>query len=588
MAELRYGVSIPSPATQRLTVELAAADLPAGDALLSMPRWAPGWYVLREYSRNVETIRARTPAGREVAVEKDGVSTWRIRKGRGKSVVVTLTIHAPKWGDAYSFVDAHHASLFGPSVFPWIHGTKHEPATLAIDAPEAWKRISTGLEPVNGDPRLREAEDYDHLIDSPIEIGNHEVRRFEAGGKPHELAIVGGPIATDPAKVVADLAKIVEEEGRMFGELPYDRYVFLLYVTPEPTGSLEHRNSTTLTMLPACFESPERYVNKFLATSAHEFFHLYNVKRIRPADLVPFDYLNEQHTKLMWIFEGLTSYFDDRIVMRAGLTEREDYLRKIANNVTTLRTTPGRRLENLHDASFDSWTKFMSKDANWGNRGISFYTKGLLVGMCADLLIRKRSKGRGSLDDAMRTVFRDTKRKNYAGLTERRFRSACEAAAGAKLPEIFDGMLDTTMEIDFDEYLGLAGYRLAPDRPKRGRLEPKATQEGFVGAEWETREGRVFVAKVPVDTPAHLCGLLAGDEVVFVNDRRVASAAELADRIRWAAPGDALRFLVARHGRPTEVAIVATKAPVAAWKVAKKRSRSLAERKLGEKWLEVS
>jgi predicted metalloprotease with PDZ domain len=230
----------------------------------------------------------------------------------------------------------------------------------------------------------------------------------------------------------------------------------------------------------------------------------------------------------------------------------------------------------------------MSKDTNWGNRGISFYTKGLLVGMCADLLIRKRSKGKGSLDDAMRTVYRDTKRKGYSGLTERRFRAACEAAAGAKLPEIFDRMLDTTDEIDFDEYLDLAGYRLAPDRPKRGRLEPKPAKEGYIGASFETREGRVFVGKVPVDTPAHLCGLLAGDEVVFVSDRRIGSASELADRIRWAKPGDALRLLVSRYGRPTEIAVMVSKAPVKAWKVSKKRSRSLAERKLGEKWLEVS
>jgi predicted metalloprotease with PDZ domain len=373
----------------------------------------------------------------------------------------------------------------------------------------------------------------------------------------------------------------------MFGELPYDRYVFLLYVTPQPTGSLEHRNSTTFTMVPACFEDPALYVNKWLATAAHEFFHLYNVKRIRPAEMVPFDYLREQQTKLMWIFEGLTSYFDDRIVLRAGLTERTDYLAKIAKNITTLRTMPGRRYESLHDSSFDGWTKFMVKDENWQNRGISFYTKGLLVGMCLDLLIRQRSKGKGSLDDAMRAVYRDTKRKGYGGLTERRFRSACERAAGAALPEIFDDMLDTTEEIDFDRWLGLAGLAVKPDWPKRGRLQPPAKREGYVGAEWETREGRVYAAKVPLDTPALHCGLMVGDEVLFVNGRRIESASELTSRIRWAAPGSALAFTVARYGRRQDVSVVAGKAPPRKWKVVQKRTRSLPERKLGEKWLEA-
>jgi predicted metalloprotease with PDZ domain len=559
--------------------------LAGAEARLSMPRWAPGWYVLREYSRNVEEIRATTADGRAIPVTKAGVSTWSIRKGRARSFTVTLRVYAGKWGDAYSFVDAEHASLFGPSVFPWIEGLEHEPATVEIDAPESWREVSTGLEPVDGDPRVRRALDYDHLIDAPIEIGNHEVRRFEVEGLPHELAIVGGPIGVDPEKLVEDLTLIVAETGRMFGELPYDRYVFLLYVTPQPTGSLEHRNSTTFTMVPECFEDPALYVNKWLATAAHEFFHLFHVKRIRPADLMPFDYLREQHTKLMWIFEGLTSYFDDRIVMSAGLMEREEYLAKIAKNVSTLRTTPGRRFESLHASSFDSWTKFMSKDGNWGNRGISFYTKGLLVGMCLDLLIRRRSNGKGTLADAMRAVYRDTKRKNYRGLTETRFRAACEKAAGAPLPEIFEGLLDTTEEIDFAEHLDPAGYALRPDWPKRERLQPDPRREGFVGAEWETREGRVFVAKVPIDTPALHCGLVPGDEVVFLNGRRIESAKALTDRIRWTSPGDTLTFTVARYGKRTDVPVLATKPVPPKWKLVAAKKRSLAQRKLGEAWL---
>jgi predicted metalloprotease with PDZ domain len=227
----------------------------------------------------------------------------------------------------------------------------------------------------------------------------------------------------------------------------------------------------------------------------------------------------------------------------------------------------------------------MSKDENWANRGISFYTKGLLVGMCLDMAIRERSRGKASLDDAMRTVYRDTRRKDYAGLTGKRFRAACEAAAGSPLPEIFDEILPGTDEIDFDEWLGRAGHSLKPDWPKRGRLEPAAKREGFIGAEWETREGRVYAAKVPLDTPALASGLLPGDEVLFLNGRRVESVKELSERIRWTKPGDTLRLVVSRYGRMVTIDLIATRTPPGKWKIVKKRNRSLPERKLGEAWL---
>jgi len=585
MIEAAYRVEMPEPRTQRLLVHVDVANAEESEVLLSLPRWAPGWYVLREYARNVEEIAAVTPRGRALDVEKSAVCTWRVRNGRSRTFTVTLRIYAAKWGDAYSHVDHEHASLFGPSIFPWVHGAEDRPTELILDVPEHWGQLSTGLPTVADDPRRRRAEDYDHLIDCPIEAGNHEAWEFEVHRIPHELAIVGGPIAEDPERIVGDLAKIVTTTAKMFDELPYDRYVFLLYVTPRPTGSLEHRNSTTLTMLPRCFEEESWYVNRFLTTAAHEFFHAYNVKRIRPADLVPVDYSRIQHSTMMWIFEGLTSYFDDRIVRRAGLMGEKDYLKKIAKNVTTHRTTPGRVRESLVQSSFDAWVKFMVKDENWKNRGISFYTKGLLVGLCLDVEIRERSGGDATLADVMRAAYAESRRPGYQGLTLTRFRRLAEIAAGGPLPEIFDRYLDTTEELDLDGHLERLGLALKEDWGKRERLEPEPRKEGWLGFETKTREGRILVTRVPLDTPALRGGLAYEDEILFVEDRRVESEEALTRRIRHAEPGVPLRLTVSRHGLRRDLVLTPETPPARKWKLERAPKPSRRQERLYRRWI---
>lgn len=579
MSEISYRVRILRPETQRIEVEVAVRDHAGGEALLSLPRWAPGWYVFRDYARNVEAVRAESARGRELPVDKTAVSTWRVRTGRNRSFTATFTIYAGKWGDAYSHVDATHASLFGPSVFPFLHGATETAASVALEVPEVWRHVSSGLPTAGGHDRILWAEDYDHLIDAPIEIGNHEVHAFEVEGRPHELAIVGGPVPTPAERMTADLARIVEQAGRLFGDLPYERYVFLLYVTPSPTGSLEHRNSTTLTMKPECFVTEPLYVEKFLATASHEFFHLYNVKRIRPAELVPLDYLVEQRTSQMWVFEGLTSYYDDLLLVRAGLMDEKTWLGKLGKNVSTLRNMPGRRLETLADSSLDAWVKFMVKDENWQNRGISFYTKGLLLGIALDLAIRERSGDRRSLDDVMRGCFVESQGRSYRGLTAKRFRDLAEEAAGAALPEIFETGLATTEELDLEAALAAAGWKLEPDRKKGEGLDRAEKDEGWLGAETETKEGRLLVAKVPLDTPAMAAGLAPGDELLFADGRRIEDAADLVRRVRWTRPGTTLELTISRYGRRMDLPVELGPRPVTKWKVTPARKSSAAAKR---------
>ena len=585
MHQLAYRVEIARPETQRIEVTVQVTGHRSREAYLSFPRWAPGWYVFRDYARHVEAASAASARGEPLEMEKSSVSTWRVRTRGNRRFSVTFRIYCGKWGDAYSHVDATHASLFGPSVFPFVHDRTTEPVALELDFPESWLAISTGLPVAGDDDRSFRAQNYDELLDCPIEIGNHEVYRFSAGGKPHELAVVGGPIPTPGERLTSDLRKIVEEAGRLFGELPYDRYVFLLYVTPAPTGSLEHRNSTTLTMKPECFHAEPEYVKKWLATASHEFFHLYNVKRIRPAELVPFDYLHEQRSPQLWVFEGLTSYYDDLVLVRAGLMDEKVWLGKLGKNVCLLRSMPGRKLESLADSSRDAWVKFMVKDENWQNRGISFYTKGLLVGFCLDLEIRRRSNDNQSLDDVMRSIYRDSRSSGYRGLTEARFRKLCEDAAGSVLPVIFDTYVHTTEPIDFDTHLAAAGLKLTPDRKKPGELGRPEKDQGWLGLETTSTEGRLLVARIPTETPAHRAGLAPGDELLFLDGRRIESAADFDARIQWATPGDTLTLTISRYGRRRELPAQVGQHPVTTFLVVPDRKATAAAKRRRQRLL---
>ncbi|HEX7958080.1 MAG TPA: PDZ domain-containing protein, partial [Pyrinomonadaceae bacterium] len=397
------------------------------------------------------------------------------------------------------------------------------PSTLKVEPFGDWK-LATGLAPVAGAPNTFRAEDFDVLYDSPFLAGSFRVLSFEVKGVPHRV-VVDGEGDYDAERLRRDVQRIVEAEVALMGEVPYRDYTFLLMLGERGGGGLEHLNSTALTWRRFGFASDDDWRGLYTLV-AHEFFHLWNVKRIRPDALGPFDYTRENYTRLLWVAEGITSYYENLFVRRAGLMTDRQYLDQIARDIQTMQQTPGRLKQSAEESSFDAWIKYYRPDENTVNSAVSYYDKGALVGLLLDLEIRRRSAGARSLDDVMRALYSDyfKKGRNY---TPEDFRREAERAAGASLEDFFRRYVGGREELDYDAALAWAGMRLDAASNREGR---PAAPEAYLGVTFAgdgeqvlgraTPPGALVLKNVPAGTPAYEQGLSAGDEVVAVDGFR--------------------------------------------------------------------
>src|SRR5206468_1451681 len=351
----------------------------------------------------VRGVRAVTSAGRSLPVVKTDKTTWQITTDEAEEVTVSYRVYANSLGDRTRHVDDTHAFLSGTAVFFHVADRLKDPVIVNIEAPASWK-IATGLECVRGNPRRLFAPNYDVLVDSPLEIGLHDLLEFEVNGKPHQIVIWGGA-KYDPDKLKADFTKIVKSQATLFGDMPYRRYVFLVHVGPGASGGTEHLNSTIIQTPRQSLENPEAYKG-FLRTVSHEFFHTWNVKQFRPAGIHPYDYMRENYTDLLWVAEGSTTYYADLTNVRVGINKADDYLRTLSDAIHTLRNRPGARVQSLAESSFDAWIKFSRSIPDDANFTVSFYDVGALASLLMDMELRSRTKNRVSLDDGMREMYR--------------------------------------------------------------------------------------------------------------------------------------------------------------------------------------
>ena len=433
-------------------------------------------------------------------------------------------------------VDDTHAHVIPAATFMYLDGAQQQPVSLALVAPEGW-RTATGL-PAGGDGYL--AGDYDELLDCPLEIGRHLTLPFEVDGVPHRI-VVWGDGNLDQQRLTADVSRIVEAARDLFGGLPYRDYTFFLLLGGRGAGGgLEHRNSTSL-LLPRHSFTGKGY-ERCLGLFAHEFFHVWNVKRIRAAGLGPFDYTREAYTTLLWVMEGFTVYYTDLLLLRAGLIDRRRYLERLAEDIVALQTTPGRHVQTLEQASLNAWIKFYRPDENTPNTAISYYLKGGLVALLIDLELRARSSGKRSLDDVMRYLFRHFP-LDGPGIADRTtILDAIEAATGQRLDELVDSAVDTVAELPFAEALAGAGLSLAWDWKDKIEDRPRPS----LGLRTKHSEGQLRVAVVLSDGPAWRAGVSAGDELVAVDGYRVADEAGLNDLLRDRRAGDCVSLTLFR------------------------------------------
>ena len=541
-ARAAFKVSTPRPETRYVHVEATYEGLGGPSVELKMPAWSPGYYVILDYAKNVGFFSARDASGQPLAWEKSAKNAWTVRTGDAASFTVVYGVYAPGGSIAESALDERQAFLSPTGLFLHPAGRIATPVTVTVERPTGWARVSTGLDPVEGKPGSFTAPDFDVLYDSPLLVGNQEVLSFDVKGVPHTFE--GSGLGTlDRKRFVADLKAMVTAAVDLMGEVPYRRYVFIS-IGPGG-GGLEHWNSQLITFDAERMADPAQY-SRTLRFIAHEYFHLFNVKRIRPAALGPFDYDRENLTRMLWFSEGATVYYEDLLLARNGFYSTEEYLDRLGAGLSSYESSPGRRFQSPAEASFDSWFGYFDRSEHLRNTTVSAYDAGLAVSFLLDLEIRHATSNRRSLDDVMRTLYGTFAKEKGRGFADEEFRKVCEETAGRPLTEIFDRYVATTAPIDWPRYLGHAGLELAP--------EP-VPAAGGLGADLEERGERVVVTRVGIGSGASLGGLRSGDELLAVESFR-GDPARLRGLLADKEPGARVRLLVARDGKVREIEVV--------------------------------
>ncbi len=527
--KMSYRVAMSQPESHLFEVTLQVSGWQADVALnLKMPVWTPGSYLVREYARHLQNFSAVSFTDSPLPWHKVGKNHWQIDPQGNTPLTIRYQIYANELSVRTNHLDATHGYFNGAALFFYIPGYKQYPIQVEIVPPQSDWQVTTTLPVIAESVNTFEAIDFDTLVDSPFEIGKHQLFEFEALGKPHQLAVWReGNLDSD--RLIGDIQRIIQVEANLFGGLPYDRYLFLLHLSSHGFGGLEHKNSCSLIYQRFGFRNKDKY-DRFIQLIAHEFFHLWNVKRIRPKALEVFDYEQENYTPSLWFSEGTTSYYDLIIPYRAGIYNISTYLNALSNEISRFLTTPGRLVQPLAESSFDAWVKLYRQDANSPNNQMSYYLKGEMVSLLLDLLIRSRHSNKRSLDDVLRLLWEQFG-KPEIGFTPEQLQQTIESVAGIDLSDFFQRYLNTVEELPFDYYLEPFGLRLLPDRDESLPV---------LGLTLKTEQGREVIKFVESGSPAQQVGMDAGDELLAMNGIRV-NADQLSDRLRDYQPGDSLQ-----------------------------------------------
>ena len=590
--EIVYTVSMPRPHTHLLEVEIRISR-PKEMAYtidLVMPIWTPGSYMVREFARHVQDFKATDGAGKELSWIKLDKNTWRVTTVNALDWRATYRVYANELSVRTNELNSEHAFWNNAALLMYPRGYLSAPSTIQIVAPQPWK-VATALPPESGRKNTFRAENFDVLYDSPVEVSDFKTIAFEVKGVPHRI-VIDGEGNYDAEKMRVDVKKIVETQIELMGgEFPYPDYTFFLHLRSNAGGGLEHRNSTALgyprfgfgpgrgeggdAAVPSAPQ--QRTYRGFLSLVSHEFFHLWNVKRIRPDALGPFDYTKENYTKLLWVAEGITSYYTRLTLRRAGLISDQDFLRDTATAIDNLQKTPGRLVQSLEESSFDAWIKYYRQDENSVNSQISYYDKGAIVGLLLDLEIRKR--GSKSLDDVMRYLYQEFYRpgRNY---TPEDFQKACELMAGGSLDPFFARYVRGREELDYNGALAAAGLRL----DTVGSTNPG---RAYLGADLAQEQDRLMVKRVYAGSPAYEQGLNTGDQILALNNMR--ATREFFDaRLAEKRPGDLITLTIFRFDDLSSLPIKLGHTPRGSSRVVVVDKPTAEQQRVYQSWLHAS
>ncbi len=560
---IEYCVDLGSPLDRHAHLYKVTATFPIANEAsvdLRLPVWSPGSYLIREYARHVQDLTCTDEAGKPLAIEKIDKSGWRVTSRGAKKVIVHYRVYAYELTVRTSHLDDSHAFWNGVSTYLYIESLRAMPARVTVIAPPTWK-IAVALdrdEPADpkGPPTFR-AENYDVLADSPFHVGTHELIEFTAQGRPHQIAVWGKCEAPREA-IITDFTKIIDTHAAMFnpgkGGVPYPSYTFILLLAPNGYGGLEHARSCTLLSSPFTFKPRKRY-EEFLELVSHEYFHLWNVKRIHPDVLGQFDYQKEAYTRSLWVMEGVTSYYDRHALLRSGLMSVSNYLDKLGEEIGKIASIPGRRKQSLEESSFDAWVKLYRPDENTVNSTISYYLKGGMVALLLDLEIRRQTGDARSLDDVMRLLWNEHGQSGV-GFRDRDFAALVERATGTSLGAFFDHTVRGREDLDPQALLASIGLELESGY----KDDSDGDGPAWSGASFKESGGRPVVSEALSRGPAESSGLYAGDELIALDGFRV-NLESLKERIKLKEVGQTVKLTLFRRDELFEVELVLDRAP---------------------------
>jgi predicted metalloprotease with PDZ domain len=531
---MAYTVSMENPNNHYFHVTFVYSGIKDDSIQIKMSSWTPGYYMIMDYAKNVVNFIAEDDSGEKLKWEKTEKNTWKVYSSNVKNLKISYDVFSFRTSVADSFLDDGRGFISPTGIFLYPEGKIDHPVTVNILPCEKFSVVSTGLEPVPGKSNMFSASNFDILYDSPILAGNQEILKFEIMGIPYTVAAENlGDI--DRNKFIDDHKKMIEAATSVVGEIPYKHYTFLIMYNGR--GGLEHSNSMAVFSGASSFNTPDGY-KRWLSFVAHEFFHLYNVKTIRPIALGPFDYDKENYTTMLWFSEGVTSYYENIILNRAGLFTRSDVLDELKTSICNYESIPGHLFQSAAQSSFDAWIYFFNRSENASNTTISYYDKGVALGMLLDLAIRHDSENKRSLDDVMKELYHVYYKDKKRGFTDKEFRDACEKMAGSSLDTIFDVYVNTTGPIDYEKYLGYAGLRID--------LDATEVQGAYLGSSTREENGNLVIMNVEWNSPGYNAGLSPRD-IIREIDGKKASAKFLAAVLNSKKPGDNIKLKVSHR-----------------------------------------
>lgn len=543
--EIEFDVSLERPNTHFIDVIMRFVS-PYDNPVVEMPSWTPGSYLIRDYARHIQKIRAYMEEG-EVEAFKISKNSWQVNVKKNDIVMIKYSVYAFDLTVRTSYFDSSKLMLSPASVFMYLNNNNAESKgweyTVSLNLSMNWQVFSS-LNQING---KYTAKDFDELIDSPfcggvdkvLDIKDYE---YEDRGRkiPNKVVLIGEKGDQDIDKFTENLIKIQDESVRIFGDLPYNRYYWFLFVVGAGGGGLEHKNSNVSIINRWSFTDKEKF-NRLMALESHEHFHVYNIKRIRPSQLGPFNYNSEVYTTLLWVAEGMTSFYDKITLIRSGIATPEEYFKMIASSIHNLSNIPGREVYSLAEASFDSWIKLYKHDENTDNSSVSYYLKGSLAMFCLDLEIRMQTNWTRSLDDFFKAMYLEYKR-DKKGYQEKDIRMLIEKYTGTALKEFFDKYITGTIEIEYENYLKQIGYTIKPE------LKDKV----WTGVKFKKNSNKVSF--VYAHSPAERAGIYFKDEIIAVNGFR--SGNGYSSILERCDPGDRLKVTLFRDSRLYTVEMV--------------------------------